>query len=229
MLGSELSADSLTHTDRAVTAGTTYQYRLQARVSGGLRGAHGRGQRGGHGAAGGAGGSPAYFAVTQVACHHGAAVLGPGGRCATGYEVEIRQAFYADDHAEARVRLPLAGPVTLRTGADRTVEVTVLRTGTLVELRGLPASYSYWDLYVRATNAGGHSGWAETYVSSAAADSGSPPAHRGCAANAGRRAQRPCTGTPWPEPATTGSFSTSRRTTRGAPPVGTGCPTGAWR
>ena len=68
------------------------------------------------------------------------------------------------------MRLPLAGTVTLRTGADSTVELTVLRTGTLVELSGLPASYSYWDLYVRATNAGGASAWVETYVSSDAAD-----------------------------------------------------------
>ena len=84
--------------------------------------------------------------------------------------MEIRQAFYAADHAEARVRLPLTGTVTLRTAADRTVAVTVLRTGTLLELSGLPASYSYWDLYVRATNAGGASAWVETYVAHDATD-----------------------------------------------------------
>ena len=137
--------------------------------SGGLRGAHSRGQRRGHGPAGGPG-APRLLWLSPRLPPPRRSCSGTPWPGATGYDVELRQAWYAADHAAARVRLPLVGTVTLRTGADRTVELTVLRTGTLVELRGLPASYSYWDLYVRATNAGGASAWVETYVSSDAAD-----------------------------------------------------------
>ena len=168
VLGSELSAATLTYTDSTVTAGTTYQYRLQARAAAGY-GVRTAAVSAAVTAPPVAPAAPAYVGVAQVAATAAQLFWDPVAG-ATGYEVEIRQAWYADDHAAARVRLPLAGTVALRTGADSTVEVTVLRTGTLVELSGLPASYSYWDLYVRATNAGGASAWVETYVSSAAAD-----------------------------------------------------------
>ena len=166
-LGSELSAATRTYTDSTVTAGTTYQYRLQARAAAGY-GVRTAAVTAAVTAAPVAPAPPAYFGVAQIAATTAQLFWDPVAG-ATGYDVELRQAWYAADHAAARVRLPRVGTVTLRTGADRTVELTVLRTGTLVELRGLPASYSYWDLYVRATNAGGASGWAETYVSNDAA------------------------------------------------------------
>ena len=166
-LGSELSAATRTYTDSTVTAGTTYQYRLQARAAAGY-GVRTAAVTAAVTAPPVAPAPPAYFGVAQVAATTAQLFWDPVAG-ATGYDVELRQAWYAADHAAARVRLPGVGTVTLRTGADRTVDVTVLRTGTLVELRGLPASYSYWDLYVRATNAGGASGWAETYVSNDAA------------------------------------------------------------
>ena len=163
-----LAAAARTYTDSTVTAGTTYQYRLQARAAAGY-GVRTAALTAAVTAPPVAPALPAYIAVTQVAATTAQLFWDPVAG-ATGYDVEIRQAWYAADHAEARVRLPLAGTVTLRTAADSTVTVTVLRTGTLVELSGLPASYSYWDLYVRATNAGGASGWAETYVSNDATD-----------------------------------------------------------
>ncbi len=157
-----LAAHTLSHTDTTVTIDSTYQYRLQAQSAAGY------GPRSAPLTAAVTPPPPAdltYVAVAQV----GATTVQlawdpvPG---ATHYDVELRQSWYAADHVEARVRLPLAGTVTLRTGPETTdtVPVTVLRTGTLVELTGLPASYSYWDLYVRATNAGGHSAWVEMYV-----------------------------------------------------------------
>ena len=167
VLGSELSAAARTYTDTTVTADSTYQYRLQAQSAAGY-GMRTAAVTAAVTAAPVAPAPPAYVAVAQVGATTAQLFWDPVAG-ATGYEVELRQAFYAADHAAARVRLPGVGTVTLRTGADSTVEVTVLRTGTLVELRGLPASYSYWDLYVRATNAGGASGWAETYVSNDAA------------------------------------------------------------
>ena len=166
-LGSELGAATRTYTDSTVTAGTTYQYRLQARAAAGY-GVRTAAVTAAVTAPPVAPAPPAYFGVAQIAATTAQLFWDPVAG-ATGYDVELRQAWYAADHAAARVRLPRVGTVTLRTGADRTVELTVLRTGTLVELRGLPASYSYWDLYVRATNAGGASGWAETYVSNDAA------------------------------------------------------------
>ena len=167
VLGSELSAAARTYTDTTVTADSTYQYRLQAQSAAGY-GMRTAAVTAAVTAPPVAPAPPAYVAVAQVGATTAQLFWDPVAG-ATGYEVELRQAFYAADHAAARVRLPGVGTVTLRTGADRTVELTVLRTGTLVELRGLPASYSYWDLYVRATNAGGASGWAETYVSNDAA------------------------------------------------------------
>ncbi len=167
VLGSELGAATRTYTDSTVTAGTTYQYRLQARAAAGY-GVRTAAVTAAVTAPPVAPAPPAYFGVAQIAATTAQLFWDPVAG-ATGYEVELRQAWYAADHAAARVRLPRVGTVTLRTGADSTVELTVLRTGTLVELRGLPASYSYWDLYVRATNAGGASGWAETYVSNDAA------------------------------------------------------------
>ena len=188
VLGSELSAATLTYTDSTVTAGTTYQYRLQARAAVGY-GVRTAALTAAVTAPPVAPPAPAYVAVAQVAATTAQLFWDPVAE-ATGYEVELRQAFYAADHAAARVRLPQMGTVALRTAADRTVEVTVLRTGTLVELTGLPASYSFWDLYVRATNAGGESGWAETYVSNdaAALDPRQPTGLRGQRSAAGTAA-----------------------------------------
>ena len=163
-----LAAHTLSHTDTTVTIDSTYQYRLQAQSEAGY----------------GPRSAPLSAAVTPLppadltyvaAAQVGATTVQlawdpvPG---ATSYDVELRQSWYAADHLEARVRLPLVGTVTLRTGHETTdtVTVTVLRTGTLVELTGLPASYTYWDLYVRATNAGGHSAWVETYAYNDPAD-----------------------------------------------------------
>ena len=168
VLGSELAADVLSHTDTAVTAGTTYRYRLQARAAAGY-GVRTAALTAAVTAPPVAPVAPAYVAVAQVAATTAQLFWDPVAG-ATGYEVEMWQSWYAADHAEARVRLPASGTFTLRTAADRTVAVTVLRTGTRVELTGLPASYSYWDLYVRATNAGGESAWVEIYESSAASD-----------------------------------------------------------
>ena len=225
VLTDALAATARTYTDSTVSAGTTYQYRLQAQAAAGY-GTRTAAVSAAVTAPPVAPAPPAYFGVAQIAATTAQLFWDPVAG-ATGYDVEIRQAWYAADHAEARVRLPLAGPVTLRTGADRTVEVTVLRTGTLVELRGLPASYSYWDLYVRATNAGGpRPGSRPTCPTMPQLwPPASPPV---CAASAVRRARRTCTGTRCQGPRPTGSISTSRTMTR-APPAGTGCPTGTWR
>ena len=171
VLGDLLAADTLTYTDATVTAATTYQYRLQAQAAAGygVRTAALSAAVTAPPAPPAPPAVPVYVAAAQVAAATAQLFWDPVAG-ATGYDVELRQAWYADDHAEARVRLPLAGMVTLRTGADSTVAVTVTRTGTLVELSGLPASYSFWDLYVRATNAGGASAWAETFVYNDATD-----------------------------------------------------------
>ena len=144
VLGSELSAAARTHTDTPVTAGSSYQYRLQARSAAGY-GMRTAAVTAAVTAPPVAPAPPAYVAVAQVGATTAQLAWDPVAG-ATDYEVELRQAWYATDHLEARVRLPL------------------------VELTGLPASYTYWDLYVRATNAGGPSAWVETYVSNDAAD-----------------------------------------------------------
>ena len=63
--------------------------------------------------------------------------------------------------------LPQSGTFRLRTGPETTdtATVTVARTGTTLRLTGLPSGYSSWSLYLRATNAGGHSNWASASVS----------------------------------------------------------------
>ncbi len=163
VLTDTLAATARTYTDSTVTAGTTYQYRLQAQAAAGY-GVRTAALPAAVTAPPVAPALPTDIVVTQVAATTAQLFWEPVAG-ASGYDVEMRQSWYAADHAEARVRLPLTGTVTLRTAADSTVEVTVRRTGTLVELSGLPASYNYWDLYVRATNAGGASAWAETYKS----------------------------------------------------------------
>ena len=163
VLTDTLAATARTYTDSTVTAGTTYQYRLQAQAAAGY-GVRTAALPAAVTAPPVAPALPTDIVVTQVAATTAQLFWAPVAG-ASGYDVEMRQSWYAADHAEARVRLPLTGTVTLRTAADSTVEVTVRRTGTLVELSGLPASYSFWDLYVRATNAGGESAWAETYKS----------------------------------------------------------------
>ena len=163
VLADSLDAAALAHTDTAVTAATTYQYRLQAQSAAGY------GVR--TAAVSAAVTAPpvppatsAYVAAAQVAATTVQLFWDPVAG-ATGYEVEMRQSWYAADHAAARVRLPQTGTFTLQTGDATTATVTITRTDTLVELSGLPTSYTYWDLYVRATNAGGASDWAEAYVS----------------------------------------------------------------
>ena len=168
VLGDVLAADVLTHTDTGVTAGTTYRYRLQAQS------AVGYGVRTAALSAVVAAppvppAVPAYAGAAQVAATTAQLFWDPVA-AATGYEVEIRQSWHAADHAEARVRLPRTGTFTLQTGDATTATVTVARTGTLVELSGLPTGYAYWDLYVRAVNAGGASDWAEAYVYNDAAN-----------------------------------------------------------
>ena len=163
-----LAAHTLSHTDTTVTIDSTYQYRLQAQSAAGY------GPRSAPLTAAVTPPPPAdltYVAAAQVGVTKVQLAWDPVPG-ATSYDVELRQSWYAADHLEARVRLPLVGTVTLRTGPETTdtVPVTVLRTGTLVELTGLPASYAYWDLYVRATNAGGHSAWVETYAYNDPAD-----------------------------------------------------------
>ena len=167
VLADSLDAAALAHTDTAVTAATTYGYRLQAQSAAGY------GVR--TAAVGAAVTAPpvppatsAYVAAAQVAATTVQLFWDPVAG-ATGYEVEMRQSWYAADHAAARVRLPQTGTFTLQTGDATTATVTVARTDTLVELSGLPTTYTYWDLYVRATNAGGASDWAEAYVSNNAA------------------------------------------------------------
>ena len=153
-----LEAHTLSYTDSTVEADSTYQYRLQAQAQAGF---------GVRTAAVSAAVTalpappfPAYFGAAQTA----ATTLDlawdpvPG---ATGYEVEIGQT-----HGDSYVLLPQTGTFALRTGPETTdtVTVTVTRTGTTMRLTGLPASYSSWNLFLRATNAGGNSGWASAFV-----------------------------------------------------------------
>ena len=167
-LGAVLAADALAHTDTDVTAGTTYRYRLQAQSATGY-GVRTAALDAVVAAPPAPPAGPGYFAVAQVAAGTAQLAWDPVAE-ATGYEVEMRQAFYAHDHAEARVEVLASGTFTLQTGATTTATVTVVRTGTRVELSGLPTggSYNYWDFHVRAVNAGGPSAWVDTFVSSAA-------------------------------------------------------------
>ena len=177
VLTAALDAAALGHTDTDVTAGTTYRYRLQAQSAAG----HGVRTEALDAAVAAPPVPPAvpgYVGVAQVAAGVAQLAWDPVAE-ATGYEVEMRQWWHSDDtHAEARVRLPASGTFTLRTGElatdTATVSVAVLGSGRGpgLELSGLPTggSYNYWDFYVRAVNAGGASAWAETFVSSAAAD-----------------------------------------------------------
>ena len=127
VLGSELAAATLTHTDSTVATGSSYQYRLQARSAAGY-GARTAALTAAVTAPPVAPADLTYVAAAQV----GATTVQLGWDSvagASGYDVEIRQSWYAADHAAARVRLPMSGTFTLRTGADSTVAVTVLRTG----------------------------------------------------------------------------------------------------
>ena len=153
-----LAAHTFTYTDTAVTTDTPYQYRLQAQSAAGY---------GVRTAALSAAVTPpppgdlTYFGAAQTAATTVELAWDavPG---ATGYEVEIQQS-----HGDAYVLLPAAGTFALRTGPATTdsVTVTVTRTGPTLQLTGLPASYSSWHLYLRATNAGGSSGWRGATVS----------------------------------------------------------------
>ena len=152
-----LDANTFTYTDTPVTTGTTYQYRLQARSAAGY-------------------GvrsapltttvtpppppAPTYFGAAQTAATTVELAWDPVPD-ASGYDVELRQS-----HGDSYVLLPLSGTFALRTGADTdsTVTVTVTRTSATMTLTGLPASYSSWSLFLRATNAGGNSGWASASV-----------------------------------------------------------------
>ena len=153
-----LAADALTYTDTTVTADTTYQYRLQAQatVGYGVRTAAVTAVV----IALPAPADPGYFGAAQTAATT-VDMAWDAVDGATGYDVEIGQT-----HGDSYVLLPQTGTFALRTGPETTdtVTVTVTRTGNTLRLTGLPASYSSWDLYLRATNAGGHSGWVSAFV-----------------------------------------------------------------
>ena len=52
------------------------------------------------------------------------------------------------------------GPYWIPASAT-SVDATFTRTDNLAALQGLPTTYSYWRLRVRATNAGGVSEWSD--------------------------------------------------------------------
>ena len=153
-----LDAHTFTYTDSAVTTGRSYQYRLQAQAEAGY---------GPRSAALTAAvtppppGDPTYFGAAQTAATTLQLAWDPVPG-ATGYDVEIGQS-----HGDSYVMLPATGTFALRTGPETTdsVTVTVTRTGTTLQLTGLPASYGSWSLFVRATNAGGNSAWRGVSVS----------------------------------------------------------------
>ena len=170
VLTDSLDAAALTHTDTNVTAGTTYRYRLQAQSATG-HGVRTEALDAVVAAPPAPPAAPDYVVVAQVAAGVAQLFWDPVAE-ATGYAAEVRQWWHADTHAEAWVGVPATGTLTLQTGATSTATVTVVRTGTLVELGGLPTggSYGYWDFRVRAVNAGGPSAWEEVFVSSAASN-----------------------------------------------------------
>ena len=169
-LGAVLAADVLAHTDTDVTAGTTYRYRLQAQSAAG-HGVRTEALDAVVAAPPAPPAAPDGVVVAQVAVGVAQLFWEPVAE-ATGYEAEVRQWWHSDPtHAEAWAGVPATGTLALRTGETSTATVTVARTGTLVELSGLPTggSYNFWDFRVRAVNAGGNSAWEEVFVSSAAA------------------------------------------------------------
>ena len=181
-LEAALDAHTFTYTDSAVTTGRSYQYRLQAAGGGGLRAP----QRAPHGRRHGPPppGDPTYFGAAQTAATTLQLAWDPVPG-ATGYDVEIGQS-----HGDSYVLLPATGTFALRTGPETTdsVTVTVTRTGTTLQLTGLPASYGSWSLFVRATNAGGNSAWRGVSVSN-------DPAQLAPAPPAGLTARRSAAGT----------------------------------
>ena len=186
MLAEALDAATLTHTDTAVSAGTTYRYRLQAQSGAGY-GVRTTAVDAAVTAPPSPPVAPAHVGAAQVAATTAQLFWDPVAE-ATGHDIEMRQSWYAADHAAARVRLPVSGTFTLQTGTTTTTTVTVTRTGTLVELTGLPAGYTHWDLYVRAVNAGGASAWVEASVYN-------DPAHLYPRQPTGLRGRRTATGT----------------------------------
>ena len=156
--GSGLAAAALTYTDTPVSADSTYQYRLQARAAAGY------GPRTAALSALVSGLPPAPAAPAEPTCTQTDATTlqlrwepVPG---ATGYAVEMFESWYdtaAGAFQSRWLTLHESGSTTVATGATTAVEVTLSRDGTLATLSGLPATYSYWRLSVRATNAGGTS------------------------------------------------------------------------
>ncbi len=186
VLAEALDAATLTHTDTAVSAGTTYRYRLQAQSGAGY-GVRTTAVDAAVTAPPSPPVAPAHVGAAQVAATTAQLFWDPVAE-ATGHDIEMRQSWYAADHAAARVRLPASGTFTLQTGTTTTTTVTVTRTGTLVELTGLPAGYTHWDLYVRAVNAGGASAWVQASVYN-------DPAHLYPRQPTGLRGRRTATGT----------------------------------
>ena len=162
VLGADRAAAAVTAADTDVTASTAYQYRLQA------LGAVGAGVRSAPVSVTVAALPPApptpptpHCAQTgaQALQLRWAAVAG-----ARGYDLELFQSWYdaaTASYQSAWVLLTAAGPTTIETGATSSVDVTFTRTDSLATLQGLPATYSYWRLRVRATNAGGVSAWSD--------------------------------------------------------------------
>ncbi len=154
-LGSDLAATALTYTDSAVTASTTYLYRVQALAAGGP------GAR-----------TATVSAVLPPAAPTGLSSLQTGVTTldlewdpeagVTGYDLQ----FWAEDTAgHPWVLLDPQGSTAVTNGSQADASITLARTDTLARVAGLPDSYSLWRFQARARNAGGESAWSGTHFS----------------------------------------------------------------
>ena len=183
VVGSDLAASALGHTDLTVQGGTTYQYRLQALAAAGP----------------GARTAAVSIAVAAVPAPARPALAfsqqtGPDSldlegdtvAGATAYELQ----FWAEDPAGNHwVGLDPLGPTAVPNGSQPDSAITLTfstdtpaQSLSLTQLQGLPDSYSRWSFQLRATNAGGVSPWSRTYRRTRRSGPYDPATPRGLAA-----------------------------------------------